>query len=159
MRRNDRAVTDIHEIKDILESCKTCHLAMIDGDRPYVVPLSYGYDVAEQALTLYFHCAMEGRKIDILHKNNQVCFEMCIEGEPIFASEAPCDSGYYYSSVIGDGEAVFITDVEEKCDALSALMKRQAGIDVTFTQKQAEDVCVFKVVSNDFIGKRKPKRA
>ena len=40
-------------------------LAMIDKDLPYVVPLSYGYDLGEDGLVLYFRCAKEGRKTEI----------------------------------------------------------------------------------------------
>lgn len=157
MRRKDREVTNIEEIKCIIESCKTCHLAMVDDGMPYVIPLNFGYEITDRTLTLFFHSSNEGRKIDILHKNNTVCFEMCLEGEPIFAEKTPCNSGYYFSSDHGFGHAEFITDVNEKCHALSLLMKRQANMSVTFTQEQAKKVCVFKVISNDFIGKRKPQ--
>ena len=72
MRRNDREVTDINEIKNILNLCKTCHLAMVDGNMPYVIPLSFGYVMDGDTLTLYFHSAKEGRKIDILKRNGRV---------------------------------------------------------------------------------------
>ena len=157
MRRNDREVTDISGIEEILQKCKTCHVAMVDGETPYVVPLSYGYKILNgNILELYFHNALEGRKIDILKRNNKVCFEMSIEGEPIH-SETPCNSGYYFASVIGFGEAVFIEDTGEKCEALSIMFRHQAGKDVTFTAEQSESVCVFKIVSSNFTGKRKPR--
>lgn len=156
MRRKDRKVTDVKNIREILEMCKTCHLAMIDGDEPYVLPMSYGYEIQDSALVLYFHSAKEGRKIDILTKNNKVCFEMCCEGEPLYAKETPCNSGYYYSSIHGFGRVSFVNDTEEKCHALTLIMRRQAGENICFTEKQAESVCVFKAVSIDFTGKRKP---
>jgi len=40
MRRKDREVTDINEIEEILNQCKTCHVAMVDSGAPCVVPLS-----------------------------------------------------------------------------------------------------------------------
>ena len=130
---------------------------MVDKGQPYVIPLNYAYIVGGEDLTLFFHCAKEGRKINILHENNNVCFEMSSEGEPIFAEETPCKSGYYYSSVHGFGDAQFIEDVNEKCSALTLLMKHQTGIDVGFTPEQADSVCVFKVNSTDFTGKMKPR--
>ena len=39
MRRKDRETTDLHGIEGILLQRKTCHVAMIDGDTPYLVPL------------------------------------------------------------------------------------------------------------------------
>ena len=157
MRRKDREVTDISGIEEILLGCKTCHVAMVDNGMPYVVPLSYGYRIlGGNTLELYFHSAAEGRKIDILKRNNTVCFEMSCEGEPVH-SETPCSSGYYFSSVIGFGKAVFVEDADEKRDALSVMFKHQTGKDVRFTAGQAETVCVFKIVSSEFTGKKKPR--
>jgi len=157
MRRKDRAVTNLDEIAAILALCKTCHLAMNDNGMPYVVPLSFGSEFNNGIITLYFHSAYEGRKIDILRRNNAVCFEMCDEGEP-FSIGTPCNSGYYYSSLIGFGKAVFVTDPTEKCRALTCLMRQQSDAAVAFTPAQAETVCVFKVVTSDFTGKHKPKQ-
>jgi len=156
MRRKDREVTDINEIEKILFQCKTCHVAMVNDGVPYVVPLSYGYKILDgKLLELYFHSAMEGKKIDILKKNNKVCFEMAYEGEPVH-SDIPCNSGYYFASVIGYGAIVFIDDTDKKCEALSILFKHQTGKEVTFTASHAENICVFKIISSDFTGKRKP---
>ena len=157
MRRKDREVNDINGIEEIVKSCKTCHVAMVDDGMPYVIPLSFGYEINDDVLTLYFHSAKEGRKIDILQKNNSVCFEMCNEGEAIYAKETPCNSGYYYSSVIGNGKVEFITDMNEKIKALSLLMKHQTGADVAFNEEQADTVCVYKIASNDFSGKKKQR--
>ena len=156
MRRKDREVKDQKEIEEILLRCRTCHVAMVDDGNPYVVPLSFGYELNGGKLELYFHSAHEGRKLDILKKNSRVCFEMSYEGEPLFA-DTPCSSGYFFGSVIGNGEAVFINDIDEKCRALSVLFRHQTGKDTVFTPGQAESICVFKIVSTDFTGKRKPR--
>lgn len=108
MRRKDREVTDQKELAKILDSCKTCYLAMVDEGKPYLVPLSYGYEFIGDNLILYFHCAKEGRKLDILRTNPQICFEISMEGEPVHAN-TPCNAGYYYSSIIGDGNIIFLT--------------------------------------------------
>lgn len=135
--------------------CKTSYLAMNDDGMPYVVPLSYGYEYDGVNLTLYFHCAKEGRKLDILHKNNAVSFALSNEGEPIYAKESPCNSGYYYSSIIGFGNVEFIEDTSIKCKALSAIVKHQSGYDHVFNKEQADSVCVFRVVTDQFTAKRK----
>ena len=156
MRRKEREVTDIYGIEEILKQCKTCHVAMVDNGLPYVVPLSYGYRLRGNVLELYFHSAPEGRKLDVLKRNNKVCFEMAQKGEPVH-SESPCKSGYYYSSIIGFGEVMFIEPDEEKGEALSVLVKHQSGKDATFTAEQVKSVCVFKIVSTDFTGKKKSR--
>jgi len=157
MRREDREIKDIKAIEEILLKCKTCHVAMTDGSLPYVVPLSYGYRFTDGgALELFFHSALHGKKLDMLKINNKVCFEISDEGEPT-RTETPCNSGYYYSSMIGYGEAVFIDDAVGKCEGLSAIVRHQINRDVDFTEEQAENVCVFKIISNDFSGKQKHK--
>jgi len=157
MRRKDRELTEISEIEKIFYQCKTCHVAMVDNGAPYVVPLSYGFKMLDDnTLELYFHSASEGRKLDILKKNNKVCFDIAYEGEPVFA-EIPCNSGYYFASIIGNGEVVFIDDINKKCEALSIMFKHQSGREIAFTACQTENICVFKIISSDFTGKRKPK--
>lgn len=156
MRRKDREVTEINELENIIKQCKTCHIAMIDDEQPYIVPLSFGYELDGTILTLYFHSAYEGRKINVLNKNNRICFEMSNEGMPVH-TETPCNSGYYYSSIIGYGNVEFIEDVNEKCRALSLLMKHQSGMDVEFNESQAKGVCVYKVRSTEYSGKNKQR--
>lgn len=156
MRRKDREVSDIKEIIQILGTCKTASIAMVDDGIPYVVPLSYGYEILGDQLILYFHSAREGRKIETMKHNNAVCFTIFSEGEPLYA-ETPCNSGYYYSSIIGNGVVEFLEKKEEKAEALRKMFLHQAGRDVTFTEAQTASVCAFKVVSKDFTAKRKPK--
>ena len=143
MRRKDREVININEIDKILIQCKTCHVAMVNDGAPYVVPLSYGYKIFDGSLLeLYFHSALEGKKLDILKNNNKVCFEMAYEGELVCA-DTPCNSGYYFASVIGYGNVIFIDDVNKKCEALSIMFKHQSGREIVFTASQTENISVF----------------
>ncbi|MDP4152250.1 MAG: pyridoxamine 5'-phosphate oxidase family protein [Bacillota bacterium] len=155
MRRRDREVTNIEEIRKIIDKCKVCNLAMVDKGTPYVIPLNFGYTIEGDMLTLYFHSAKEGRKIDILKENNSVCFSMMVEGM-LGHIENPCNSGYYFESVIGFGKVEFITDVDEKCKILSNIVKHQSNQDFSFTQKHTDSIAIYKVTTNDFVGKIKP---
>lgn len=157
MRRRDRLVTDMAEIRSILLTCKTAHVAMVDNGAPYVLPLSYGFELSGDTLTLWFHSAKRGRKLDILHRNDRISFAVSSEGESALSLENPCNSGYYFACVQGNGHVEFITDAEEKCRALTLLMERQAGAQITFTPKQADAVCIFRVVTRDFTAKRRPR--
>jgi uncharacterized protein len=157
MRRKDREITDFEDIRRIIDTCKVCHLGMADKGLPYVVPLNFGYLLEDDTLTLFFHSAREGRKIDILKANSAVCFEMACEGKLECHIENPCNSGYFYESVIGFGHVKFIGESGEKNAALALLMKHQTSQDFTFSEEQMNAVCVFKVVSADFTGKKKPK--
>lgn len=156
MRRKDREITDIRVITSILDMCKTASVAMMDHGVPYVIPLSYGYEMKGDNLVLYFHCAKEGRKIDILKHDNRVCFTIFCEGEP-FHAEIPCNSVYFYSSIIGNGEVEFIENSADKRYALSKMFAHQSGQEIEFTEAQADTVCVFQIISKDYTGKQKAK--
>lgn len=155
MRRSDREVTDKQELWEIIEAGKVCHVAMLDGEYPYLVPLSFGAEQKEDRLVLYFHSAKEGKKLDVLAKNPNVCFEISHQKKLVINDNVPCASGCAYVSVIGMGKAEFVTDLDEKCAALSVLMRHQSGREFTISASQAENVCVFKIAVDSFTGKRK----
>ena len=72
--KREREVTDINEIKEILDKSMIVHIGMIDGDEPYVVPMNYGYTLEDGELCIYLHGATVGRKIDIIKKNPKLLF-------------------------------------------------------------------------------------
>ncbi len=155
MRRRDRAVTDAKEITAILSACRVCHLAIPDGGVPYVVPLNFGFTLEHGVLTLYFHSAKQGRKLELLAANPCVGFAVSREMGGMRA-DAPCRSGSYFESVLGSGTAEILTDADEKCAALTRLMQHQFGEnEIAFTHAQAEPVCMFRVISKSFQAKRK----
>ncbi|MDR2759002.1 MAG: pyridoxamine 5'-phosphate oxidase family protein, partial [Spirochaetaceae bacterium] len=107
MRRKDREITDIEELRGIISRCKVCRLAMAENNRPYVVPLNFGYEYQNGELILYFHGAQEGEKIDMLKKNPQVCFEMD-GGHRLVEGREAHDYSFAYESIIGFGEVEFV---------------------------------------------------
>jgi uncharacterized protein len=123
IRQKDREIKDRKVIDDIIRRCRVCRLAMCDGDQPYVIPLNFGYDGS----FLYFHAALEGRKIDIIKKNNRVCFEFDILHDIVMAEQA-CKWGAKYESVIGSGTAEILDAQDAKKAALEWIM-RQYGSD------------------------------
>ncbi len=154
MRRSEREITETEEIRGILDKCKTCHVAMWDGEEEYIVPLNYGYTLEDGVLTLYFHSAKEGRKMDIWNRRREVCFAISREGM-LCTAPSPCGYGYCYSSVIGWGAVEFIENAADKCNALSLLFGHQTGERVTFSPQQAEAVCVYKIRCTRFTAKRR----
>lgn len=154
--RREREVTDINDILGILDRAKIVHVGMIDEGRPYVVPMNYGYVFENGVLTLYLHGAKEGRKIDIIRKNPNVFIEIDTDIEP-FEGNIACKYGLSYSSVMGEGVAKLIEDVEQKKKGLSVLMKTQTNKDFEFTDKMVSIVSVIKIEVSKFTAKRRPK--
>lgn len=126
MRRNDREITDIEDIKKILDACKVCRVGMADEDGVYIVPMNFGYCYEDDRLVLYFHGAKEGRKIDMMKAAPKVGFEMDCEHQ-LVEGETACQYSYYYASVIGNGKAELVEDTAEKMKALGVIMKHQTG--------------------------------
>lgn len=72
MRRFENQVHDREMIRAILDNILIVNLGINDGDYPYVVPLSFGYEMTEEQLLIYLHCAREGHKVDLWRKNPKV---------------------------------------------------------------------------------------
>ena len=153
MRRKDREIIDETAIRSILDRAKVLHLAMIDGDRPYVVPLHYGYTLTDGRLTLYLHSAKEGRKLDVLRQNDRVAFVLETDLAPISGGDIPCKYGAAYASVMGEGRATTLTDPVEKTDALTMLMKTQTGRNFYITEAMTDTVAVLRIDVEAFTAK------
>ena len=145
MRRSDREVTDYQQIYTIIEKAKVVHIGMIDNDHPYVVPMQYGFIFTDGRLTLYVHCAKEGRKLDILKKNPCVFNELETDVAIVSGGDIPCKYGSEYASVMGDGTAVIVEDVAEKISGLRLMMKTQSGRDFEITEQMAASVTVLRI--------------
>ncbi len=149
MRRKDKEIKDKKEIESIINRCDICRIALCDNNSPYIVPVCFGYSENY----LYFHSAREGKKIDIIKKNNNVCFEFDIYDGPI-ESESPCNWDMKYYSVIGSGEAFFIDDFQEKTKALYIITEHYSGNSSEFQKDSVDNVTVIKVEIKNIMGKR-----
>ena len=155
MTKRELQITDLQEIRAILDSAKVLHLGLAVDNEPYVVPMNYGYKMEDDKLTLYLHSAVQGRKIDMMKANSRVFFELDCDWKP-FEGEKPCQYGLAYSSVMGRGEAVLVEDVEEKMEAMTLLMKTQTGKDFSFNEKLVSIVAVVRVDVAEYTAKHRP---
>lgn len=155
MTRREREVTEEAKIRRILETCKIVHLGLVDKDRPYVVPMNYGFEMEDGRLTLYVHGALKGYKLDLMRENPNVFFEMECDVQP-FEGSVACKYGMAYSSIMGRGTAHMVEDVEEKKKALSLIMKAQTGGDFTFEDKMTTIVSVIRIDVSSYTAKHRP---
>lgn len=124
MRRKDREVNDISDIITIIDKCDVMRVAFVDGIMPYIVPLNFGYHLNEKSeLLFYFHCAKEGRKLEIIKTNNQVCFETDCSYELIRDLNA-CNWTARYESVVGNGRLEVVIDEDEKQFGMARIMEK-----------------------------------
>ena len=148
MRRKDREITDIEEIRAILERARVLHLGLYDGEYPYVVPMHYGFTFEDGKLTLYTHCAKEGRKLELLRRDGRVFVEIDTD-EALVPGPTACSWGARYASVMARGRASIVEDGEEKRRALALLMKTQSGGEYSFTPAMAAAVTVLRIDAED----------
>ena len=141
---------------DIVRRCNVVHLGMVDNGKPYVVALNFGYEREGNVLILYLHCAMEGRKIDILRNNPNVYFQMdCVNEFIEGTSERPCSYCWRYDSVMGNGQVEFVEDIQKKTHALNRLIQHVGKTDEMFSFPPASfaRTRVLRIRSNDITGK------
>lgn len=149
MRKSQREIRDRAEIETIIRGSQVCRLGLTDGDEPYIVPLCFGYD----GRALYFHCAQEGRKLEILRGNNRVCFEFDIV-EGIVEDPQACNWGVRYRSVIGFGTARLVEEPDDKLRALAIIMKQYSQEAFAFPDDAVARTAVVKVTIETISGKR-----
>jgi nitroimidazol reductase NimA-like FMN-containing flavoprotein (pyridoxamine 5'-phosphate oxidase superfamily) len=122
---------------------------MADGDRPYVVPMCFGYESG----VLYLHSAGAGRKIDILKTNPNVCVEF--EGETaLVEGQTACGFGMRYESVLAFGTARFIDDPILKRRALDILMRHYAKGPFEYPDNALSETVILRVDIDTLTGKR-----
>lgn len=117
LRRTDRKMSETDTI-DLLVSADYGVLSTngLDG-YAYGVPLSYTY----MNDAIYFHCALDGHKLDNLRENNEVSF--CVVGETEVLAEK---FSMKYQSVIVFGTILEVED-EEKERALIGLLEKYSS--------------------------------
>ena len=149
MRRKDREITDIEEIEKIIRKAMVCRIGLVDDDEPYVVPVCFGYE----RNALYFHSALEGRKVELIKKNNKICFEIDIDVEVVKAEE-PCAWTMKYRSVIGVGKAYILGNDEEKSRGLRVIMRQYTEGEFSFPKSKPDSVLVVRVDIESIRGKQ-----
>ena len=87
---------------------------------PYGVPLSL---VRTDEKTFYFHCALEGEKLDCIAVNPMVALSAVSRCTP---TVGPKDGTFtlQYKSAMAVGKAEMVTDRDEKIEALRAISQR-----------------------------------
>ena len=147
IRRTDRAISE-SEAKGILEKGEFGILstASLDG-QPYGVPMSYSYTEN----VIYFHCAIEGHKLENLRKNSRVSF--CVVGK---TEVLPEKFSTRYESAIVFGKAFELTDDEKHKGLLEIVKKYSPGFikeGLQYIENAVHKARVYKIVIESITGK------
>ena len=153
MRRSDREITDRSEMIEVMKRCDVCRLALNDEGYPYILPLNFGMEADEENIVLYFHGAKEGRKYELIEKDNRASFEMdCAHRLVVDEERGHCTMEY--ESVIGRGRVEIVPE-EEKREALRSLMRQYHPENVNFDESAMPRTRVLKLTVEEMTGKKR----
>ncbi|MFT5698135.1 MAG: nitroimidazol reductase NimA-like FMN-containing flavoprotein [Desulforhopalus sp.] len=151
MRRSDKEIQSVGEISEVIRKCQVCRIALSKENKPYIVPVSFGYD--EKAI--YFHTVIsKGLKLDYIAANNQVCFEFEHNVDVVADDEKPCGWSFTYQSVIGFGQVDELLGEEEKIEGLQYIMKQYSEKTWDFAGIPLHGVSVCKITIESMTGKQ-----
>lgn len=147
LRRKDRGMPEA-EARALLQRGEYGVLSLCGADgEPYGIPLSYC--VLDTAI--YFHCALEGRKLAMLAANNRGSF--CVVG----ATElVPEKFSTRYESVIVSGQVSEALDAEKQ-HGLEGLVAKYSGScmaqGLQYIAAQGAATRVFRISIDTICGK------
>lgn len=138
LRRTERAIDDVAVLREILASQKTMTLALCRDDEPYLVTLNYGYERTSDRL--YFHCADEGKKVDVINANPRVWGQVLDDRGYVVGA---CD--HAFRSVHFSGTARWVDDLEEKRRALTMMIEHLEPDPEPVKEQQIKDASLARV--------------
>ncbi len=155
LRRKDKEITNEAEVRAILREAQHVTIAMSLGDEPYLVTLSHGYDDGNDRI--YFHCAMEGKKVEILRENPRVWGQALVDNG---YQQGSCD--HLYRTTQFHGWVTFIDDQEEREHALRIMIRHldedpEKIIDEQITPHSTGRILIGRIDIDHMSGKKADK--
>ncbi|MCK5389774.1 MAG: pyridoxamine 5'-phosphate oxidase family protein [Candidatus Thorarchaeota archaeon] len=152
IRRKEKAIESEEEMISILEKSKYITIAMCEDNTPYLVTLSHGYD--REGNCIFFHCAREGKKVDILTENSNIWGQAIIDHG---YTEGACD--HLYATTQFKGKVSFIEDMKEKEHALRIMINSlepnpELVLEEQITEKSVQRVHIGRIDIEFMSGKK-----
>ncbi|MDG6027741.1 MAG: pyridoxamine 5'-phosphate oxidase family protein [Candidatus Brocadia sp.] len=157
MRRKDKEITGADEIEEILLSAMVGRLGTCADGVPYITPMNFTYE--REKYRIFLHCAQEGRKLQNIRSNPNVCFEV-EEVKEVIVKQPTCASSVAYRSVVLFGSIKIISEVDAKNYALQKLAEKYAPQNpkVPFTDAMLNKTAVLEIEIREMTAKRSPVR-
>jgi hypothetical protein len=149
MGKEDKQITDTDEIESVINRAITCTMALSMDDKPYLVPLCFGYENN----TVYFHSSKRGKKIDMLKRNPNVCLLFNTDVK-LQKAKQPCKWNVGYKSVVASGRASFVEEIGEKIKGLTLIMNQYTQGPFEFSKKLTDQAAIIKVQIHEMTGKK-----
>lgn len=152
MQHADREIKGFENIVEVLDKCDTVRIALFDEEYPYIVPVSFGHEVIDGKVVLYFHGGKAGKKHELIAKNSKVCVEAdLLSGYKGKGNGITAD----YQSVIGFGE-IQKANKAESVRGLDLLMRHCKAEGYSAEKCVALGITtVYKITLDQITGKKR----
>jgi hypothetical protein len=138
IRRKEKEITVRSEMLSIIDKAEYVVVAMCKDNEPYLATLSHGYDAERNCI--YFHCAREGKKVDILKAQNRVWGQALVDKGYVQGS---CD--HLYATAQFMGRVTFVEKTEEKRHALEVMIRALEDHPQKVIEDQISDISIQDV--------------
>ncbi|MDR1125770.1 MAG: pyridoxamine 5'-phosphate oxidase family protein [Deltaproteobacteria bacterium] len=153
VRRKDRQISE-HEAWEVLKNGQYGVLSTVGEDGlPYGVPLSYVVRDGK----LYFHCAVEGRKLRNIKANSQITFTVVAEHRPVL------QKGHFsatFKSAMVLGNAVLLTDPAARrkafFDLIEGLVPEHLDKAAAYIEQLENITAAVEIIPELVTGKARP---
>ena len=143
-----KKITDQKILEDILLEAQYLRLGLCSDDKPYIVPISFGY----KNKTIYLHSSRKGTKINLMKQNKNVCFEVDTFYETL-PSDKPCSYYMKYQSVVGYGTAKILDDEKEIKEGLKIIIDRYHSKEYIIDDLDLKGVAIIRIDVDDLHGR------
>ncbi len=141
-------------MEELLQEETIGYLGLCTDGEPYVVPLNHAYVDGR----ILFHCAMTGKKLDIIRANPQVCYTVGRQSGVVrrHAEGDPChvDS----DSVICYGTARIVEDIQERKELLNDFNRTYRPDAKDISMDAASKCCAIEIEISEMTGRRERER-
>ena len=155
MRRKDKIITHQAQLEQIILDAPYVVLGFHTEAQPYLLPLDFAYVDGY----VYFHCATQGRKLELLANNKQVSLLFVNYGgliHPENPSQA-CQFSTKYKSVMGQGVCEEIETPAEKEKAMRLIIAKLGIEQLPMPEAALAKTSLWKIKIQAISGKQSPK--
>lgn len=155
MRRNDKIITKQVELEQVIQAAQYVVLGIQTGAEPYLLPIDFAYADGY----VYFHCASEGRKLELLAENNRLSLLFVNYGgltHPDNPTQA-CQFSTKYKSVMAQGVCQAIEPQAEKEYAMRLIIAKLGIEQLPIPEAALAKTCLYKIKIQALSGKQSPK--
>ena len=157
MKLEDIVEDGLKEMTDVLKRAEVGRIALSDNSKPYIVPLNFLYHNKKIA----FHCALGGKKLEIISKNPNCCFEVDVfMGEVSYHYDSLCHLDF--DSVLVFGRARIENDDNLKLQFFEKLHSKYKELyrnpisegGVRFDKTRLHEACCVVIDIEELTGRR-----